>query len=447
MVFNELTTLVAGNFVFQAFVTATTWKDDKKGAISFTFDDGYQGAFEHGAAELEAAGMKGTYYIFTDTALVFNAELAPIALMGEYKSKGHEIGSHTRNLSNLGLLTATENIDSLTSVLSSSVEIINRWFEQNTLSLSIPFGSYRYETLGYISQYFHSARNSQRGFNLSTPYDFYALKSWPILSTTSPDFVSKLVTQVEEYAYYLPLMYNNISAAPFDEDSLIYTYSKALFRETVQWVSERDVWVDTHERIYKYIKERDALKISHVNMDDAEAQPGFFSFETETDLPASTFDVELTLKIQLPESWNEDSVSLGTGDSIIYAKVLRDRTGDYVLYNSIPGNGLKVEVYQELMPTTLVQKKISLPGSFKLLAYPNPFTTETRITIEGQVNQRMQLLIMDSHGRMVKEIVLNGNSFYQPSLEELSPGLYIVMLLDGGVPASSTKLLKISPGN
>ena len=30
---------------------------------------------------------------------------------------------------------------------------------------------------------------------------------------------------------------------PFNEESLIYTYSRDLFRETVQGLSERDVWV------------------------------------------------------------------------------------------------------------------------------------------------------------------------------------------------------------
>jgi hypothetical protein len=99
------------------------------------------------------------------------------------------------------------------------------------------------------------------------------------------------------------------------------------------------------------------------------------------------------------------------------------------------------------MQSTAVQNEISIPGIVNLMAYPNPFTSETRITFEGQVNQGMQLLILDSHGRMVKEIAMNGNNFCQPGLEELSPGLYIVMLVDGGAPASTIKLLKISPGN
>jgi peptidoglycan/xylan/chitin deacetylase (PgdA/CDA1 family) len=62
MPFDEITSVFAGNFVYKALVTATTWKDDMKGALSFTFDDGYKGAFEFGAAELEAEGLKGTFY-------------------------------------------------------------------------------------------------------------------------------------------------------------------------------------------------------------------------------------------------------------------------------------------------------------------------------------------------------------------------------------------------
>jgi len=379
--------------------------------------------------------------------MAYNGELARKTLVGEYKNKGHEIGSHTRNLSNLGLLTATENIDSLMSVLSSSVETVDDWFDQKTLTLSIPFGSFRYETLDYISQYFHSARSSQHGFNLATPYDFFALKSWPVLSTTPSSFIKSLVILAEEYGYYLPLMYNNISATPFNEDSLIYTYSRDLFYETVKWVSERDVWVDTHEQVYKYIKQRNALKISQINMDDAEARPGYFSFETETDLPDSIFNGEVTLKIQLPESWSEDSVSIGIGDSMINAEVLWDKTGDYVLFNCIPGNEPKIQVYQDKLSSTAVLDETSISGNINLMAYPNPFTSETRITVEGQVNSRMQLHIMDSHGRLVREIAMNGNNTYQPGLEELSPGLYIVKLLNSGVPASTIKLLKISPGN
>ncbi|MCD4711607.1 MAG: polysaccharide deacetylase family protein, partial [Bacteroidales bacterium] len=178
----------SGIFFHQPVVTAASWKDDMQGAISFTFDDGYRGAFEHGGAELDAAGVNGTFYIFTDTSGIYDGELASTSLVREYKERGHEIGSHTTNHSNLGYLTASGNIDSLEQVLSVSVELLNERFDQHTISMSIPFGSFRYETLEYISHYLYTARSSQFGYNLATPYDFFVLNSWPVLSTTSPAY-------------------------------------------------------------------------------------------------------------------------------------------------------------------------------------------------------------------------------------------------------------------
>ncbi len=264
MPFDEITSVFVGNFGYKALVTATTWKDDMKGALSFTFDDGYKGAFEFGAAELEAEGLKGTFYVITDTAEVYNGEIAPTSLVQEYKDKEHEIGSRTCNRSNLDHITGLGDMDSLNQILSSSLSSLNKLYEQQTVSMSIPFGAFRYETLEVLSNYFLSARSSQYGFNLSTPYDFYALKTRPILSTTSPDFVSDLISQVEEYGYYLPLLYHDMTDEPFNEESLIYTYSRDLFRETVQEVTERDVWVDTQKQICKYILARNALKIEGI---------------------------------------------------------------------------------------------------------------------------------------------------------------------------------------
>ncbi len=100
--------------------------------------------------------------------------------------------------------------------------------------MSIPFGSFQYETLDYISRYFYSARSSQFGFNLATPYDFYALKSWPILSTSYPDYVDNLLATAESYGTYLPLMYHDMVDEAFDEEADIYNYRRELFRETVQ---------------------------------------------------------------------------------------------------------------------------------------------------------------------------------------------------------------------
>ncbi|RLD57799.1 MAG: hypothetical protein DRI97_04530, partial [Bacteroidetes bacterium] len=419
----------------------TTWKDDMQGAISFTFDDGYRGAFEFGGAELEAAGLKGTFYIFTDTSAIYDGELASTSLVREYKDKGHEIASHTTNHSNLGFLTASGNVDSLTQVLSGSVEELNERYNQYTSSMSIPFGSFRYETLGYISQYFYSARSSQFGFNLATPYDFYALKSWPILSTTSPAYVDNLLSMAETYGTYLPLMYHDLLDEPFDEDSLIYTYSRALFSETVQYALNRNLWIDTYERIYKYIRERNALKIFHLESGEMDSQPGHFSFEADDALEDSIFNVELTLKVYLPASWTEDTVTVGPEGEMNYMKVQQDTLGSYIHYNCLPRPGVSINVYDGKWIGTGLTDRFSLPAEVKLVAAPNPFHHETLIRVSESSNADAFLIVRDIHGRIVREIMAPTDKTYRLSREGLSPGIYIVQLVHSGKSKASLKLM------
>jgi peptidoglycan/xylan/chitin deacetylase (PgdA/CDA1 family) len=439
----DITTVQSGTFIHQAVVTAANWKDDRPGAISFTFDDGYRGAFEHGGAELEAAGLKGTFYIFTDTSLIYDGELASTSLVREYKDKGHEIASHTANHSNLGLLTESGDLDSLNEVLSTSVELLNERFDQYTMSMSIPFGSFRYETLDYIAQYFYSARSSQYGFNLATPYDFFALKSWPILSTTSPAYVDNLLSIAESYGTYLPLMYHDMTDEPFDEESLIYTYSRALFSETVQSVLNMDLWVDTNERIYKYMRQRNALKILQMESGDKDAQPGHFSFEADDGLADSIFNVEITLKIFVPESWTGDTVTVGPEGEYKFVKVQQDSSGPYILYDWLPTSGKTIAVQEGKITGTGFNDHLARPEELSLVSAPNPFLHETRITVTGNGNTDGFLIVRDIHGRIVQEIREHSGATFHLPRADLSPGIYIIQLIDSGKQVASLKIFAL----
>ncbi|MCK5137722.1 MAG: polysaccharide deacetylase family protein [Bacteroidales bacterium] len=439
--FNSISTVQGGIFVHHPLVTATTWKDDRQGAISFTFDDGYQGAFENGAAELDSAGLRGTFYILTDTVGIYDAPLAGTSLIRKYRNRGFEIGSHTTNHSNLGLLTANQNYGTLTEVLANSVNLLNQRFDQQTFSMSIPYGSFRYETLEYISRYFYTARSSQFGFNLATPYDFFALRSWPVLSSSSPAFVDGLVSIAETYGYYLPLMYHDILNEPFDEDSLIYSYSFDLFRETIQSVSGRDVWIDTHERIYKYIRERNALKIIRVETGESEAAPGQFSFVASDGLADSIFNVELTLKIRLPDSWAGEIASLGVGDSFFTASILPDERGNYLLFNCLPDDTRVIHVYEGIKSGTGTTEITNPSGKVCLLAHPNPFRDETMLTIEGSADSKLRILVLDMYGRKVRDIRQSGSNSHRFVRNNLAPGLYILQLIDSGNPVATLRLL------
>ncbi len=428
--FANLTAVLSGTFLHQPLITAATWKDDSRGAVSFTFDDGYRGAFEHGGAELEEAGLKGTFYIFTDTTIVYDGELASTSLVRSYREMGHEIGSHTHNHSNLGFLTESGNLDSLEQVLSTSVELLNERFDQQTVSMSTPFGSFQYETLVYIAQHFYTARSSQFGFNLATPYDFYALKSWPILSTTPPAYVDNLLAIAETYGTWLPLMYHDMVDIPFDEETEIYNYSRELFRETVQDAAERDLWIDTHERVYKYIRERNALKIVQLESEDMEAEPGHFSFEADDGLPDSIFNVELTLKIVLPVGWTEDSVTVGSEENFNYVAVQEDSLDRFILFDWFPINGMTITVHEGKLALSGFSERTMQPTEVNLKATPNPFHHETLVTIPGGSHTDAYLILRDIHGRIVQEIREHAGGSYRLSRESLASGIYILQLVE-----------------
>ena len=437
--FGQITSVVAGYFIRQDPVTPATWKDDLKGALTFTFDDGYRGAFENGAAELDAFGLYGTFYIFTDTTRTYDAELATTSLVRQYKEKGHEIGSHTVNHSDLGQLIEAGELDSLSLVLSASVEDLNERFSQQTLVMSIPFGSFLPATLDSIAGHFLSARSSQYGFNLATPVDYHALKSWPILSTTTPEFADSLAGLAESHGSYLMLMYHDILDEAFNKDSLIYTYLRADFLQTLQKVTGRELWIDTHQNIYKYIRQRNGFFLSQ--LDTTETGDGHFSFVADDGLADSVFNMELTLLISLPGSWTGDTVTFETGDQQMFTKVLSDETGRFAYFSCLPSPGRMIRVYDGKNPATAVPERVNPLRQVSLLAYPNPFQQETLLKIEGGSGKPGYLILRDLQGRILRQLSTGGNREIVMRRDELRPGIYLLQLVEAGVPVATLKVM------
>jgi peptidoglycan/xylan/chitin deacetylase (PgdA/CDA1 family) len=439
--FSDLGGLISGQLSYHPVVTATTWKEDNKGAISFTFDDGYKGAFTHGGAELDAAGFKGTFFIFTDTILIYDGEIAGTSLVREYKNRGHEIGSHSSNHSDLGWLSANGLHDSLSRVLSESLSLLNERFDQNTLSMSIPYGSFTPATLDSISSYFLWARSSRHGFNLATPYDNFALNSRPVLSTTTPAFVDDQAAIAESYGYYLPLMYHDMTDVPFDELVEIYTYGRDKFRETLHLTSQRSLWIDTHQNIMKYISMRNSLDIKNLDMSGAQMQPGSFSFIADDNLIDSIYNVPLTLVIRIPESWTEDSATVESGEQHHVKKILSDNLGSFIYFSCIPSAEHSIHVYEGRKQPSAINEARVRDSELILEAFPNPFRKGTRIRISGPHLTAGSLVLTDIQGRRIKEMPLPSHEREFILLEDLKPGIYILQLLDSGVPVAFLRLI------
>jgi len=203
----------------------------------------------------------------------------------------------------------------------------------------------------------------------------------------------------------------------------------------------RDLWIDTHERTYKYIRQRNALQIRQLDLSEIGAQAGHFSFEADDGLSDSIFNVELTLKISLPESWTEDTVSVGPEGEYSYATVLDDERGRYILYNWLPVSGISVQVHDGLLSGTGIQDLEAPRYARSIVAAPNPFQGETLISISGEASPEAYLIVRDIQGRMVREIRDYSGNSYRFARENLSPGIYIIQLIDPGKQGAFLKLI------
>jgi hypothetical protein len=249
-------------------------------------------------------------------------------------------------------------------------------------------------------------------------------------STTSPATVLERVATVEEFGYYLPLMYHDISDEYFDPETDIYTYSLDYFQQTVDSVLQRDVWVDTHENIYKYIMERNGLEVNINNSSDE-----FLAFTLDDGLPDSVFDVELTLQVMLPAEWDNDYVTINNGDELTSMEVTSSGDVKYMLFNCLPG-GQEITVYNGVY-TGIRDDAFDIGGNAQVKVFPNPVGNgPLKLEADLQSGGEVSLLIYDTRGNPVRNIYLGrmgaGRLEYELDTGNLSPGVYILHVSNSG---------------
>jgi hypothetical protein len=231
-------------------------------------------------------------------------------------------------------------------------------------------------------------------------------------------------------------MYHDMVDSLFDEEADIYNYRRELFRETLQDAGSRSLWIDTHERIYKYVRERNSLRISQVDL----TGEGSFSFIADDGLADSVFNVELTLKIHLPESWLNDTVTIETGGSQFLVEVNQSPDGAFAYFNHLPDEIQVVTVYEGDMKGTGILDRPA-KEDVNISASPNPFLHETLINV-SEINESIDyLVIRDIHGRIVRELREHANETYRLSRANLPPGIYIIQVLGSGKQLASLKIL------
>ena len=106
--------------------------------------------------------------------------------------------------------------------------------------------------------------------------------------------------------------------------------------------------------------------------------------------------------------------------------------GPYVLFDWLPTSGMTIAVQEGKITGTGFKDHLARPEDLSLAAAPNPFQNETIITVSESSIADGFLIVRDIHGRIVQEIREHSGATYHLPRADLSPGIYIIQLIDSG---------------
>ncbi len=247
--------------------TIAHWMDNKKAALSLTFDDAINGQFTVALPMLNSYGFRATFFIITSFVQPQLKSWQPIT---DAANVGHEIASHTVTHPFLHKTPA----DSIHWQFAESNKIIAEKVPgRGTPTLAYPYGDGGNATdseqmVRNIAQgYFTGARatrNNQLPYNAydfaQTADDYYKVNSDMIADSASiGSFVRHLDETILAGGWYVPT-YHGI------ENGWIIVKKDAFAKQLAEIdTRKKDIWIAPFGEVLKYHKERNCATLQVVS--------------------------------------------------------------------------------------------------------------------------------------------------------------------------------------
>lgn len=299
-----------------AKIQIADFKDDKGGAVSYTFDDGLRNQYLIAAPVMERLHIPGTFFIIPGEVAASDEKVEskkPGAwgdvTWDEVRSlaaKGFEIGNHGYTHQNLAKLT--DKPDELEREIEYSADVIER--ETGTLPVSFcyPYNSFNEQVEGIVNRRHAVARTFQQGFG-ARDTTAESLNRW----------VDKLIDSREWGVTMIHGLTDGFDPMRPEVFEVHMTYVKS---------REGELWIDTFGNVGRYVKERDSTTINEVKTGADK-----ISFTPVCSLDAKRFNVPLTFIILTGKNVNK--VTATQGKTSLPVTVSSGR----ILVDCIPGAG------------------------------------------------------------------------------------------------------------
>ena len=228
-------------------VYVADYKDNKKCAISYTYDDGLEEHYTLVFPEMEKVGFKGTFWIWGkgigNVAEQQGKPRMTWVQMKEMACKGHEISSHSwshANLKNMSLKEVQVEVDRNDSILQAEIG-------ERSLTFCYPFNSYNEDVRRIVSENRIGTRIKQ-----------YAIGGEKSKSTV--ESLDKWVKELMISNDWGVTMIHGISTGydAFTSPDILWEHFRRVKNQ------EYDIWVGTFREVAAYVKERRNVQLDIV---------------------------------------------------------------------------------------------------------------------------------------------------------------------------------------
>ena len=293
----------------------TDWPNNKKGAISLTFDDACSSQLTVGLPALDARGMKGTFFVVTDCVAVWNPWV-------NASITGHEIASHTMSHPHLPTLSLTQVQDEMGG---AKALIDTKITPQKCLTFAYPYGEQNSNIQAIARNNYISARGVVCGIN-QEPYDFYNVRA---CSPDDSDDIYGYADLAETQGKWGVVFFHSLTGGT----DCFGVYTSSLFSAYLDYLKTRNLWVGTYGTIVKYIKEKSSAVLSVLS-----SSSNRIVLTLTDSLDDAIYDQPLTIRSEVPSGWNDVTVQQGSSSTVVQSHV--EGPTRVIIYNAVPDRGL-----------------------------------------------------------------------------------------------------------
>jgi len=249
-------------------VSIAKFRDAKKAAISFTFDDSIDDHYNLVAPQLEKNGLRGTFWVIGQS--IDQAGSLSSAQIKEMSDRGHEMSNHTWTHSRM----VEQDPAEVEKELVMTDDALEKITGKRPIAIAFPFNSWN-DTVMTMSM---------RGRVAAREYQFPMGQAYH--KSTAEGLTKWLNRTIEKGEWGIGMGHGiHHGWDPWNDETVLWNF----FAETA---SRGDVvWVGTFSEVASYIKEREACTIS------TSVKGSKLTVIPQCDLDHSLFHEKLTLVV------------------------------------------------------------------------------------------------------------------------------------------------------